>query len=132
MKFQEHNRKACRDGSVHVFSVAYAAVEAFIQADDDLVALDREELELHRRHNAMIEARMAAAEAMANALEEHYEGRVPRVVLFSNRMVIIDDSGDALRYEVTEPGGWSDLFRIERPDDAAQTAPAAAEAAADE
>ena len=46
MKFQEHNRRACRDGAVHVFSVAYAAVEAFIQADDDLVALELEVLEL--------------------------------------------------------------------------------------
>ena len=45
MKFQEHNRRVCRDGAVHVFSVAYAAVEAFIQADDDLVALELEVLE---------------------------------------------------------------------------------------
>ena len=116
MKFQEHNRMACRDGAVHVFSVAYAAVEAFIQADDDLVALELEVLELRRRHNAMIEARRAAAEAMVDALDEHYEGRVPRVVAFSNRMVIIDDSGVDLRCEVAEPGGWSDLFRIERPE----------------
>lgn len=128
MKFQEHNRRACRDGAVHVFSVAYAAVEAFIQADDDLVALELEVLELRRRHNAMIEARKAAAEAMVDALDEHYEGSVPRVVAFSNRMVIIDDSGDELRCEVAEPGGWSDLFRIERPDEAAQPAPSAAEA----
>ena len=128
MKFQEHHRRTCRDGSVHVLSVAYAAVEAFIQADDDLVALELEYLELRRRDNAMTEARRAAAEAMVDALDEHYEGDIPRAVLFSNRMVIIHDSGDEMRCEVAEPSGWSDLFRIERPDDAAQTAPAAAEA----
>ena len=128
MKFQEHHRRTCRDGSVHVLSVAYAAVESFIQADDALRAIELELFELRKRYDAAIDARGAAAEAMADALDEHYEGCMPRGVLFSNRMVIIDDSGDALRYEVTEPGGWSDLFRIERPDDAAQTAPAAAEA----
>lgn len=128
MKFEERHRKTCRDGSVHVLSVAYAAVESFIQADDALTAIELEVLELRKRHNAAIDARGAAAEAMADALDEHYEGHMPRAVLFSNRLVVIDDSGDELRCEVTEPGGWSDLFRIERPDDAAQTAPAAAEA----
>lgn len=128
MNFQEHHRKTVSDGSVHVLSVAYAAVEAFIKADDALTALELEALELRRRHNAMIEERGAAAEEMVDALEEHYEGHMPRGVLFSNRMVIIDDSGDELRCEVTEPGGWSDLFRIERADEPAQAATTSSEA----
>ena len=128
MNFQEHHRRTCRDGSVHVLSVAYAAVESFIQADDALKAIELEVFELRKRYDAVVDARRAAAEAMGDALDEHYEGDAPRAVLFGHRTVIIGEYSEEMSSEVIEPGGWSDLFRIERPDAAAQPAPAAAEA----
>ena len=78
-----------------------------------------------------LEARGAAADAMYAALNKHYEGSVPRVVSFSNRMVIIDDSSDELRCEVAEHRGWADLFRIEPAADVAPAEAVRADAEAD-
>lgn len=120
--FKEATRHTAHNGDIHIHSVAYEALQAFITAHD----------EIHRLREKAKKAQMSLAEASANyhylaaelfdALEAHYQdntedGPMPEAMNFGNTTLIFRP-GENPPIEVIPTASYAQLYRIESPQEA--------------
>lgn len=117
MNFIENNRSAGhKEGTEIVYSKAYAALADF----------DRKYKSLEQVKANLLEAQKEVSDAEANlelskdalilALEQHYEGTIPRAIdtMFGVLLIEFNDDSNAVEFKVIKTESYCDLYRIEK------------------
>lgn len=112
MSFAEKNRYVGADGTVHILSRAYEALNSFELAYRNV----------QDKHEALVEAEetLRAAEArrydreteLITELKAHYDGELPSVLVTSFGVLMID-AEEGVR--VLNDAHYTDLYMIEQP-----------------
>lgn len=112
MSFKEASRST-HNGSVHVYSEAHEKVDAFLNQFACIEEIKADIAALNQQIKDRAPELKQAAEAMFEALHQHYDGSIPEYVEFRSVILRFHDDGDV---EVIRPASCCDLYRIEQPE----------------
>lgn len=112
--FVEAHRHICSDGSIHIYSRAYEALERWQAAQNTLKRAQEAHALTRAEQDAATDALADAEGAFLDALEAHY-GHLPEVIDSFNETILITPTDEGVEVRSVKHVNVSDLYAIEPP-----------------